>query len=126
MITRRLFAKRAPLAAAALPSAMHQTATNLGAPTPLMGMGVPTSIGGPDDKKWNAFDLLRRPHRERIWEREQQMHLLGGLDPDLFALRSMPVTQKVRLQSERNRIRSRENDSLMKMLADKAGVVWHG
>lgn len=126
MLTRRLFAKRAPVAAAVLPSALHQTAS-IG-PTPAMGMppmGSSTGSGASDDRKWSLFNALRRPHTEARWQREQQIHLLGGLDPDLFACRSMPVTQKVRIQAERNRVRERENNSLMKLLADKVGVQWN-
>lgn len=130
-LTRRLFTRRAPIAAAVLPSALHQTAQNFGPGAPpipplMTGAVSPGQTDVVAERKWHAFDLLRRESEETRWQREHQVNLLGGLDPDLFALRSMPVTQKARIQAERNRAREKSRQSLMKTLAEKCGVPWHG
>lgn len=119
-LTRRLFASRAPLAAAGLPSALHQTATSEPAMLGVNAFAHASAL----DPKWRAFDLARRPHMDRQRHRHQQVSMLGGLDPDLFALRSMPVTQKVRIQAERDRQRQDAETSLFQQLARAAGVEW--
>jgi hypothetical protein len=124
MLTRRLFAKRAPLAAAALPSALHQT-SNIGAPIGGLTSG-PVSIGG-DVVRQKAFSLFHaaRAARDNAMNRQRhEVSLLGGLDADLFACRSIPVTQKARIQAERAQAREIEHHSWTRDLAKRFGIEW--
>lgn len=127
MITRRLFAKRAPLAAAVLPSVLHQTA-GYGVPT-----GLPASLRSAPDtfgvipasqKAYDLFSAAREARDMAINRQRHEANLLGGLDADLFALRSIPVTQKARIQAERTQAREVERSSWARALAKQFGIDW--
>lgn len=130
-LTRRLFAGRAPLAVAALPAALHQT-TGGGYPTlPPPGYPMDASRLGEtegsarsDRAKYDLFNAARRRAEEAYVRLNHQVNLLGGLDPDLFALRSIPVTQKVRIQVERSQARDEGHRTWVQALAKRFGVEW--
>lgn len=129
MLTRRLFAKRAPMAVAAvpmaLPSALHQTAGSFGGPMgmPPIGGGMPISDAN-YQAKYNLFDAARRARDLAVHRQRHEMNLLGGLDADLFALRSIPVTQKARIQAARTIAREEDHQSWTKALAKTFGLNW--
>ena len=134
-LTRRLFARQAPIAAVAapmvLPQTLHQTAG-----FPLQGMlggadnpAPPTTPAGDwkvVDKAWTLFSKERESRQEHDFKRHGALNLLGGLDPDLFALRSIPVTQKARIQMERNHRRETEsriwNQTIRVKIAKQLGL----
>lgn len=126
-LTRRLFAGRAPLAVAALPAALHQT-TGGGYPT-LPPSGYPSRVvatagSAIDRAKYDLFNAARRRAEEAYVRLNHQVNLLGGLDPDLFALRSIPVAQKARIQAERSQARDESHRTWVQALAKRFGVDW--
>ena len=128
-LTRRLFASRAPLAAAAapmaLPSALHQTAGSFMAPPTGRGYRLESVDDSPiSQRTYDLFNQARKTREDASRRVNHANALLGGLDADLFALRSIPVTQKARIQAERTQAREEEHSTWIAALAKQFGIPW--
>lgn len=95
-------------------------------PSPTVGYGA-GQIGNAVDPLWTEFSKQISPHDNAFhayWNaRESYARSAGGhMDLDLMALRSIPLTQKLRMQRERDLAREAEHSSIRERIMAALGM----
>lgn len=120
-LTRRLFARSAVVAPLAAEAAITQRAATTHVAPVGAHSGAPISIGG-TDKQWSAARALMRPAQKSLAKYQNRTAVMGGLDPDIMALRSISPSYKARMLAERRERMEAENESLWAWARRKVGL----